>query len=154
MILSRPLPVAVRVPYSVSGSHVMNAELIVSPDPDQGLLLLAGERFKEIVITLPEDGLEQEDTVVLTLGELSQIGLRRSDGSGLDPPHLKSELFLDRPEASAVHTVTVSDQDSARDPEGICGRTPQVRDKLMERLGVLDCADVTAEHLASTDWSW
>ena len=42
VILSRPLPVAVRVPYSVSGSHRMNAEMIVSPDPDQGLLFLAG----------------------------------------------------------------------------------------------------------------
>ena len=154
VILSRSLPVAVRVPYRVSGSHVMNAEMIVSPDPDQGLLFLAGERVKEIVITLAEAGLEQQDSVVLTLGELSQIGLRKSDGSGPDAPHLKSELFLDRPEASAVHTVIVSDRDSARDLEGICGRTPQVRDKLMERLGVSDCADVTAEHLANAGWGW
>ena len=154
VILSRSLPVAVRVPYRVSGSHVMNAEMIVSPDPDQGLLFLAGERVKEIVITLAEDGQEQEDTVVLTLGELSQIGLRKSDGSGPDAPHLKSESLLERPDAGAVHTVIVSDRDSARDLEGICGRTPQVRDKLMERLGVSDCADVTAEHLANAGWGW
>ena len=91
---------------------------------------------------------------MLTLGELSQIGLRRSDGSGPDAPHLKSESLLERPDAGAVHTVTVSDRDSARDLEGICGRTPQVRDKLMETFRVSDCADVTAEHLANHHWGW
>ena len=32
--------------------------------------------------------------------------------------------------------------------QGICGRTPQVRDKLMEVTGVSNCARVTARHLA------
>ena len=35
---------------------------------------------------------------------------------------------------------------------GICGRTPQVRDAILNRLSdVSQCADVTVDHLASID---
>ena len=33
--------------------------------------------------------------------------------------------------------------------QGVCDRTPQVRDKLMEVTGVSNCRNVTAEHLSS-----
>ena len=42
--------------------------------------------------------------------------------------------------------------------QGICDRTPQVRDEILDRIGIesrrlgadwpTDCADVTADHLA------
>ena len=37
--------------------------------------------------------------------------------------------------------------------QGICDRTPQVRDKLLEITGVSECGKVTSEHLAGvTSW--
>ena len=133
--LSRPLPVAVRVPFSVGDridtknrtrlsrarTHLSSflqklrfkkkkyAEL--SPVPESGLVFLAGETSKEIIFTLSKDTDNQEESIVLTLAELSEIGLRRSDGRGNDAPYLKTESLLDRPADSAVHTVTVAECD-------------------------------------------
>ena len=150
VILSHPLPLAVRVPYTVSGSATTDDYTNLSPDPRSGLLFLAGETTKEITLTLLEDEDSQGETIVLTLGELSQIGLRSSDGTGPDAPYLKTDDLLKRSAATAVHTVTVFDSSAVLDPEegGVCDRTPQVRNRLMEMSGVSRCADVTAEHLS------
>ena len=143
--LSRALPVAVRVPYSVGGTATADDYRGLSPDPETGLLFLAGETSKEIRLTLLERRDSLGKTIVLTLGELSQIGLRRSDGTGPDAPYLKAETLVDRPDEQAVHTVTIS---SSNQMAGICDRTPQVRDKLMEVTGVSACAQMTLGHLA------
>ena len=141
--LSRALPVAVRVPFSISGSATDDDYEQLSPLADSGLLFLAGETSKEITFTLSENRDNQEETLVLTLAQLSGTGLRRSDGAGTDAPHLKTERLLSRSVASSAHTVTIP-----RYTEGICDRTAQVRDKLLEVTGVALCAEVTEDHLA------
>ncbi len=143
--LSRALPVAVRVPYSLGGTAAADDYTDLSPDPNQGLLFLAGETSKEIVFTLSEDEDSTEETVVLSLGELSRIRMRRSDGIGTDAPHLQAEFLLERADEGVVHTVTIYSQDDLSD---VCARTRQVRDKLVESTGVSTCAQVTLEHLA------
>lgn len=150
VLLSPPLSLAVRVPYTVGGSATRDDYANLSPDSSSGLLFLAGETAKEITLTLLEDGDGREETIVLTLGELSDARLRASDGSGPDAPYLKSEDLLKRPAATAVHTLTVVDSGGQLDPEqgGVCDRTPQVRKRLVERSGVSRCADATAEHLS------
>ena len=91
--LSRPLPVAVRVPYSVGDRSATKNRRTrtyfsrflqklrfnkkkkyteLSPAPESGLLFLAGETSKEIIFTLSEDTDSQEETIVLTLAELSE----------------------------------------------------------------------------------
>ena len=144
VVLSRVLPVAARVPFSLGGTATADDYAGLSPDPGSGLLFLAGETSKEIVFSLSkkEDGLGK--TIILTLGELSRIGLRRSDGLGSDAPFLKSETLLDRPEDHAVHAITIASPTASAD---VCDRTPQVRDKLMEAAGVSSCEQVTLEHL-------
>ena len=146
--LSRHLPVAVRVPYSVGGSATANDYMDLSPAPASGLLFLAGETRKEITFTLLENQLSSRETVVLTLGELSGIGLRPSDGTGSDAPNLQAASLLGRPAYGAVHTVTVSGRDPVSELDGVCGRTPQVRDKLMEVTGVSACGDADRKRLA------
>ena len=143
--LSGPLPVAVRVPYGLGGSATQNDYANLSPDPGSGLLFLAGETSKEIRFALPKNDDSLAKTIVLTLGEFSQIGLRQSDGIGPDAPFLKSETLLDRPEEQAVHTVTISSPSASAD---VCNRTPQVRDKLTEASRVSFCEHVTLGHLA------
>ena len=143
--LSRELPVAVRVPYSLGGSATENDYANLSPQPESGLLFLAGEASKEIRFALPESDDSPGKTIVLTLGELSRVRLRRSDGSPPDAPFLKAETLVDRAEDRADHTVTIS---SPNQPAGLCNRTPQVRDKLMEITGISDCAQVTLGRLA------
>ena len=143
--LSRPLPVAVRVPYSLGGGATEDDYAHLSPDPESGLLFLAGEMGKKIQLRLPVNNDSAVKTIVLNLGELSQIGLRRSDGTGPDAPFLESESLLERSEDKAVHTVTFSSPSASA---GVCERTPQVRDKLTETAGVSSCADVTVGHLA------
>ncbi len=140
--LSRTLPVAVRVPFTIGGSAADDDYEGLSPAADSGLLFLAGETSKEITFTLSENNDNQEETLVLTLAQLSGIGLRRSDGAGSDAPHLKTESVLGRSAASSTHTVTISAPTG-----GICGRTSQVRDKLLELTGVAGCANVTSTHL-------
>ena len=141
--LSRTLPVAVRVPFSISGSATNDDYDGLSPPADSGLLFPAGETSKEITFTLSENNDNQEETLVLTLAQLSGMGLRRSDGAGTDAPHLETERLLNRSVASSTHTVTIP-----KYTEGICDRTAQVRDKLLEVTGVALCADVTEDHLA------
>ena len=48
VVLSRALPVAVRVPYSVGGTATADAYKDLAPEPEAGLLFLAGETSKEI----------------------------------------------------------------------------------------------------------
>ncbi|MXZ34655.1 MAG: leucine-rich repeat protein [Acidobacteria bacterium] len=143
--LSRSLPVAVRVPYSLRGSAAEDDYSDLSPDPRSGLLFLGGEMNKEIQLRLPMNNDGATNTIVLTLGELSQIGLRRSDGTGPDAPFLESETLLERSEYNAVHTITFSSPGASA---GACERTPQVRDKLTQAAGVSSCSDVTVGHLA------
>ena len=90
--LSRALSLALFVPYTVSGT---------SDDYSGELLFLAGETGKEITLTLSDRPSE------VTLGEFSEIGLRRSDGTGPDAPYLKAESLLLHP----------GERDAEPDPE-------------------------------------
>ena len=143
--LNRPLPVAVRVPYTLRGSATENDYANLSPDPEAGLLFPAGETSREIQFSLPNSEDSPGKTIVLTLGELSQVRLRRSDGSPPDAPFLKAETLVDRPEDRVDHSVAIYSLDQ---PAGLCVRTPMVRDKLLEVTGISDCAQVTLAHLA------
>ena len=134
---------AVRVPFTIGGSADDDDYEGLSPAADSGLLFPAGETSKEIAFTLSENDDNREETLVLTLAELSGIGLRRSDGSGSDAPHLETESVLSRSATSSEHTVTIPKASG-----GICARTSEVRDKLLELTGVSGCANVTSTHLA------
>ena len=108
--LSRALPVAARVPYTVGVSGPTGGLAGLSPSPDSGLLFPAGETVREITFTLPRDSIIQgERTVLLALGELEEIGLRRSDGTGPDARYLKTESLLLGSDQGSIHSLTVSD---------------------------------------------
>ena len=82
--LTRPLPVSLRVPYSLhvaDGSGATDTITELSPSPPDQLLIPAGETRSEITLTL-EANIGAGDTVILSLGELTEVGLRRSDGEG------------------------------------------------------------------------
>ena len=142
--LSRALPVAVRVPYSVSGTAAETNYGGLSPSPEVGLLFPAGETGAQIVFTPLEDSEALGRTVVLTLGEISEIGLRRANGSGEDAPGLAAGVLVDRATDGAVHTVTIA---YSNQPADVCDRTPQVRDVLVNTL-LRACNDITTAHLA------
>lgn len=146
--LSGALPMAIRVPYSVGGSAAMGSGPSYSPDPENGLLFLAGETSQEITVTLPEGGDYLGKTIVLTLGELSRIDLFRSDGAGPKAPYLKAASVLVRDDTGSAHTVTFSERDTVSDTRGVCGRTPKVRAELLAATGASVCSEVTMEHLA------
>ncbi len=116
--LSRALPVAVRVPYTIGVSGIAGGLTGLSPAPDSGLLIPAGETRKEIVFRVPKAAGSQADgTVVVTLGNPSEIGLRRSNGTGPDAPYLPTKAFLIPADDGPVHTVTIIDSDTLeRDP--------------------------------------
>ncbi len=144
--LSQALPVAARIPYTVSGTATPGDYSNLTPDPDTGILFRAGETSKEITFTVSKSESALGKTVALTLAEESQIKLRRSDGAGEDAPYLdlRNGVFLGYYHGyhnHIPHTVTIVDLN-------ICRRTPKVRDKLVEVIGVSDCAQVTPEHLA------
>ena len=90
--LSRALPLSLHVPYSVSGTR---------NDHAGGLLFPAGETGQEITLILSDRAPE------VTLGDFSEIGLRRSDGTGTDAPYLEAESLLLQPH----------EQDAEPDPE-------------------------------------
>ena len=147
--LSQALPLAVRIPYSVSGTATSANYTNLTPNPGTGLLFRAGETSKEITFTVlkSESGLGK--TVVLTLAEESQIKLRRSDGAGEDAPYLdlRNGVFLGYRHGHhqhIPHTVTIVDLN-------VCKRTPQVRDALVEVTGVSDCSQATPLHLSQVE---
>lgn len=142
--LSRALPVSVRVPFSLGGSASPEDYEDLSPSPGFGLLFLAGETRKEIAFTIVEDEDGPDETVVLRLGEYSEIRLRRSDGTGADSPLSSGEL-VDLDFKLIEHIVTIS---GSGEGQGVCGRTPQVRDALVGAIReASSCEDVTAAQL-------
>ena len=104
--LSRALPVAVRVIYTVGGTAT--ASDYTNLQTPHELLFLAGETSKEIVFTLLEDADTTAETVFLTLGDFDDdaMKLRKSDGSGPDA-NLRSNRLLNLPQ-QRVHTVTIT----------------------------------------------
>ena len=147
--LHRPLPVAVRLPYAVGGTASSADYADLSPAPEEGLLFPAGETRRQISLTILAGADKLGKTLVLTLGGLSEIRLRRSDGSGPDAPFLPAETLLSLSPDGAAHTLTVANPDPGSTTGGICDRTPQVRDKLLEATGVTACGQVTPGQLAS-----
>ena len=102
--LGRALPVAVRVPYTVGGTATTADYSNLQPSTE--LLFLAGETSKEIVFTLLADADTTAETISLTLSELRDVKLRKSDGSGSDA-QLSAYALLNEPQQT-VHTVTVT----------------------------------------------
>ena len=145
--LHRPLPVAVRLPYSLGGTATSADYADLSPNPDEGLLFPAGETRRQISLNILSGADRLGETLVLTLGELSRIRLRRSDGMEPDAPFLQAEALLSLSSEGATHTLTVADPGSITG--GICDRTPQVRDKLVEITGESGCGQVTSGQLAA-----
>ena len=146
--LHRALPVSLQVPYAVGGSATAADYTDLSPAPEEGLLFPAGETRKEITLVLIESA-GAGKTIVFTLGGLSEIGLLRSDGTGSKAPFLKAETLLSGSPDPATHTLTVANPDPGSTPGGICDRTAQVRDKLLEATGVTACGQVTLGQLAA-----
>ena len=146
--LHRALPVSLQVPYAVGGTATAADYTDLSPAPEEGLLFPAGETRKEITLVLIESA-GAGKTIVFTLGGLSEIGLRRSDGTGPKAPFLKAETLLSGSPDPATHTLTVANPDPGSTPDGICDRTAQVRDKLLEATGVTACGQVTPGQLAA-----
>ena len=146
--LHRALPVSLQVPYAVGGTATAADYADLSPAPEEGLLFPAGETRKEIALVLIESA-GAGKTIVFTLGGLSEIGLLRSDGTGPEAPFLKAETLLSLSPEGATHTLTVSNPDPGSTPGGICDRTPQVRDKLLEAAGVTACGQVSPDQLAA-----
>ena len=92
--LSRDLPLALHVPYSVRGT---------SDEYTDRLLFLPGETEKEINLTVSDSTDAAERIPEVTVGELSEIKFRQSDGTGSFAPFLKAESFLldpDEPDAN------------------------------------------------------
>ena len=102
--LSRALPVAIRVPFTVGGTAT--AVDYTNLQPSAELLFLAGETSKEIVFTLVTEADTAAETFELTLGELNEIKLRKSDGSGPDS-QLWAGVLLNSPQPR-LHTVTIT----------------------------------------------
>ena len=146
--LSRRLPVAVRVPYSIGGSATVEDYTDLFPAPSEGLLFAAGEFSKFISLTIAENDDIWQDTLVLTLGELSEIGLLRSDGAAPEAPHLEAETFVGSSRLHGVYTISIPGAGPDSPLRSFCDRTQQVQDRLLEIIGVSGCAEVTAEHLA------
>ncbi len=142
--LSTALPVAIRLPYTVGGTATPGAYSDLSPSPSDGLLFLAGETRKEITLTLKQNSGNRGQTIVLTLAERAEIGLRRSDGTGTDAPHLFAGILLNRSRGPSAHTISVG----VTTAKGVCNRSPQVRDRLMKATQAITCGEVTREHLA------
>ena len=106
--LSRPLPVAVRVPFELGVGGSLGGLSGLDPAPEEGLLFRAGETERAILFRVDE-GSAGEGTVAVTLAPPDGIGLRRSDGSGPDAPYLESaSLVWRRLGDRLVHTVKVS----------------------------------------------
>ena len=147
--LHRPLPVAVRLPYAVGGTASSADYADLSPAPEEGLLFPAGETRRQISLTILAGADKLGKTLVLTLGGLSEIRLRRSDGSGPDAPFLPAETLLSLSPDGAAHTLTVANPDPGSTTGGICDRTPQVRDKLLEATGVTACGQVSPGQLSA-----
>ena len=142
--LTRALPVAFRVPYSVEWTAATDVDAGLPPPPDGELLITPDRVPEDIVFSLSQDANRPGKTIEVRLGELSRIRLSRSDGAGPDAHYLTADSLLSRPDEGAVHTVTIVNAI----PADVCERTQQVRDALVAAIPeVSHCAQVTTAHL-------
>ena len=145
------LPVALRIPFSVEGTA--GAGDFDGPlHPLSGELLFEAKSAQELVVFELSESVRTGTTIVVRLGEPSEAGLRRSDGTGPDAPFLRAASLLERDAERAVHRVTVVEPV----PADVCSRTPQVRDALMDAIHfsprIDGCADVTTADLTQITW--
>ncbi|RKU15994.1 hypothetical protein C6501_06055 [Candidatus Poribacteria bacterium] len=101
--LGHSLPVAILVPYTIGGTATTADYRNLRPR--DALLFRAGETSKEIVFTLREDSDSGVETILLTLGELSDVKIRKSNGTRPNAK-LSAHTFLTPPQ-KGVHTTIV-----------------------------------------------
>ena len=102
--LGHSLPVSIRVPYTVGGTTTTADYRNLRPRG--ALLFRAGETSKEVTFTLREDSDSESETILLTLSELGNVKVRKSNGSGTNAK-LSAQTFLNPPQ-KRVHTTIVT----------------------------------------------
>ena len=94
--------------------------------------------------------------VTIEAGEESAtIEVRITDDEAIEAPREFFRVSLTAPPEDAAYVLASPEQTTAIVviKEGVCDRTPQVRDGIVESIsyeisGVNDCADVTDDHLS------
>ena len=109
--LSRALPVALRVPFTVTAGHGNGGVIALAPSPEEGLLFRAGETRKQIRFRFAHVEGDRPGRATVALSPLDEIGVRRADGSGPDAPYLKTDNLVLLPDWGARHTVRVAEAD-------------------------------------------
>ena len=105
--LSPALPVALRVPYVISGGVTAEEYRNLSPSPSGGLLFRAGETSKEIVLPRLTNTSSRSRTVTFSLGTFNEIALRRSDGTGPDAHYLRADSLIYHVYGKTMHNLTI-----------------------------------------------
>ena len=108
------------------------------------------------VATVDADGSDYADagvgTVTIGAGEESAtIGVRITDDAAIEVPREFFRVSLTAPSEDAAYVLASPDRTTAivTIKEGVCDRTPQVRDGILAKAsGVSDCADVTGDDLS------
>ena len=108
------------------------------------------------VATVDADGSDYADvtggTVTIRAGEESAtIEVRITDDEAIEAPREFFRVSLTTPSEYAAYVLASPDRTTAivAIKEGVCDRTPQVRDGILAKAGgVSDCADVTGDDLS------
>ena len=106
--------------------------------------------------TADADGNDYTDvtggTVTIGAGETTAaIVIDINDDDEIEPPREAFRVVLEAPPEGAAYVLASPEQTTAIvviNDEGVCDRTPQVRDEILRISGVNDCADVTDDHLS------
>ena len=149
-------PLVVRVPYSVEGTADPDDFTGLPSASQRELVFMPRHSIAVIEFTIPRQGNNLGKTIVFRLGDVSQVRLRRSDGTGPDAPHLKADTLMNVRADKSVHTVTVIELV----PSDVCTRTPAVQDEILFNVRIqtnsqiYDCAEITTAHLTSVTSIW
>ena len=78
------------------------------------------------------------------------------DDEEIEPPREAFRVVLEAPPEGAAYVLASPEQTTAIVVinEGVCDRTPQIRDGIVELIGIVsDCADVTDDHLSGVGFT-
>ncbi len=143
---------------SVEGSApeggVVTLALTVDPVPDSAISVRYTLGVDGDPATSDADGSDYTDggggaVEIAARASAAVIEIAINDDDEIESAREVFTVTLDTPEADARYGVGVVASAVVTIEEGVCDRTPQVRDEIVQQTGIGDCAEVDDRHLAA-----
>ncbi len=127
--------------------------LVVTPAPESPIMIsysigVDDDSGTEDADTLDYEGKARGTVAIAAVDSVGSIALAITNDDDIEPTREVLVLTLDLPDPEAGYILGPSTSAIVTIQEGVCDRTPQVRDEIVEVAGTDDCAGTDDDDLA------